>query len=115
MGFFDNTKKKIYFAEIKAILSLQIKYEVETELTSQQCKELIDRVFENTIKVYSGGMRDFGALFLIELLKLEEDAITHMSLMMVASQYMRDYQIKKALELSFLSELAKQARDRSPN
>ena len=114
MGFFDNTKKQIYFAEIKAILSLQIKYEVETELDSQQCKDLIDRVFDNT-KVYSGGMRDFGALFLIELLKLEEDAITHMSLMMVASQYMQDYQIKKALELSFLSELAKQARIRSPN
>ena len=115
MGFFDKTKKKVYFSEIKAILSLQIKYEIEEELISQQCTELIDKVFDNTQRIYNGGMRDFGAIFLIELLKKEKDAVKHMSLIMVASQYRQDYQINNSLEATFLAELAKQSYERSPN
>ena len=86
-------------AEIKAILSLQINYKVENELTSQQCTELINKVFDNTQRIYNGGMRDFGAIFLIELLKREKDAVKHMSLIMVASQYRQDYQINNSLIL----------------
>jgi len=108
VGLFDKT----YMREIFAILRVRAGFDLKEELTLEEYNQLRDRLYLTTKQKYKGNMRDFGALLLLELLRNENDAITHLSLVECAVSYHQDFsrRINKDLEIEFLAELASQAK-----